>query len=360
MAYRSNFPAVATSPLFYSLFYKRAKLEDFVTEILAASIREDPRPFFSVLQSAHAVPGDLTNRKLIVDTQVGVRGAGVIDLVLYYDGGEGDRAWNQIWVEVKVDSGESGDQLANYTAYIAKQPENARPLLVTLASEQLRKKISAITWQDLWDRVQPKSAQYWRDLMALLEELGMADKFGRPITADEIASLPQAVSLFNKAVRILDRVCEKAAKLWPQGSIPASGKAVGRCAAKQFKDHDRITVHSTYGLCSVLVFGIEQAKTTVDLVFFVEPYNITAAWVRPAILKQAKKGGLPLEWARSNDPSDWQILMARQPLQSFNNHDAACSWLLDRFNELKVAGLLKLIPTLGSHPADKSENDADE
>jgi hypothetical protein len=349
---------VADLNLFYTLFYKRAKLEDFVTEILAAAIRDEPQPFLSALRSVHLTSEGSSNEKVRAETQVSVRGAGVIDLVLSLDTSNNDSdPWEDVWVEVKVGSGESGDQFANYTSYIAKQPKYSRPSLITLALSPLRKDIPALTWQDLWDRVGPESSQYWRDLATFLKELGMADEYGRPITPDEIAALPQAVSLFNKAVHILTRVSEKACELWPEGKIPTAKVAIKRRAAQQLKEHGRITVHSTNEFWSIIIFGVAQVETTVDLVVFVVPYDIKAAWVRPSILEQAEKSGLSPKWKRSNDPSDWNILMTREPLQSFKDHDAACTWLVDRFKELQSSGLLNLIPTLG--PTGKSEDEGD-
>src|SRR5438105_1086248 len=117
------------SGFFYGIFYKRNKLEDFVTDILAQCIRLDPKPFLAVLQSARVITPSSTTPKIVTYTQVGVSGAGVIDLMLYFGKGFENRNWDQIWIEVKVDSPESGNQIDNYLAYIAAQSKEAQPRL---------------------------------------------------------------------------------------------------------------------------------------------------------------------------------------------------------------------------------------
>lgn len=343
--------------LFYNLFHRK-KLENFVTEILASSIRADRGPFLAVLRSSGVISPSLKIHNLEAQTQVDVPGAGVIDLVVYLDTGPKNAVeWDQVWVEVKVNSPESGNQLNNYTSYIAKQPKKSQPHLVTLAQTSLRKDIPALLWQDLYDAVGSKCPQYWSDLKLFLEELEMADEYGKPITSNEVKSLLPAGSLFKKVARILNPVCEHAETLFPEGKIPVGDVKIRRRAALQFGEHERITVHSTRDLWSVIIFGVAEG----DLVVYVEPYSINAAWVRARILKQAQEGRLPLNWERSNDPGDWQILSVSQPLESFKTHDAASHWLVERLDEIKAAGIFKLIPILGEHPPEaKPDNESDE
>src|SRR6185369_17794793 len=73
--------------------------------------------------------------EVIVFTQVGIPGAGIIDLVIdmrYPD------VTREIWVELKVMAGESGRQLDNYGDHIRSLPDEHRPTLVTVARRPVR------------------------------------------------------------------------------------------------------------------------------------------------------------------------------------------------------------------------------
>jgi hypothetical protein len=88
--------------------------ENFTTEALAAAIRHDPDPIVQVLRSRGWL-AEIEQAEVIPHTQVRVSGTGCIDLVLEVSDGTRRCVF---WIEVKVDAGEHGEQLANYRRYI--------------------------------------------------------------------------------------------------------------------------------------------------------------------------------------------------------------------------------------------------
>lgn len=85
--------------------------ENFTTEALAAAIRTDPAPFLEFFQGAGLMPiGPIA--RLELETQLVLPGTGVLDLVLVaYVAG----VRRELWIEVKVLAGESGNQLDAYS-----------------------------------------------------------------------------------------------------------------------------------------------------------------------------------------------------------------------------------------------------
>lgn len=121
------------SSTFSRLFaYARSSLvdpkENFTTEALAALKRQDPSPFLRVLSDYGLLQGDDQPLEVAVQTQVPIRGAGTIDLLIELRG----RDWTaEVWVEVKVDATERGVQLTNYQTSIGRSAQSRPPRLAT-------------------------------------------------------------------------------------------------------------------------------------------------------------------------------------------------------------------------------------
>ena len=94
--------------------------ENFTTEALAGLIHDDPAPILRVLRDGGHLPLGKPS-DIALDTQVVLPGAGVLDLVLVIviDG----RRY-ELWIEVKVNAGESGTQLDAYRDHLARIPAN--------------------------------------------------------------------------------------------------------------------------------------------------------------------------------------------------------------------------------------------
>src|SRR5688572_3010995 len=98
---------------------KSDPLENFTTESLAAAIREDPSPFVELLRDRNLIPSHGDPVGVLPFTQVPVQGAGILDLVVAIDIRNPDFEAD-FWIEVKVNSPESGQQLHNYGKYLAE------------------------------------------------------------------------------------------------------------------------------------------------------------------------------------------------------------------------------------------------
>jgi hypothetical protein len=75
---RSTFGRLFT----YARESKADALENFTTEALAAAIREDPRPIVHLLRGMLLLPSEGDPVEVLGSTQVGVPGAGILDLVI--------------------------------------------------------------------------------------------------------------------------------------------------------------------------------------------------------------------------------------------------------------------------------------
>jgi hypothetical protein len=146
--------------------------ENFTTEALAIAIHRDPRPMALALKAmSWPLAGGGTQgtvHRLIAITSQGCsmsvqtqqwlpRSAnglelGYLDMVLRLSLTAGVDSV-EVWVEVKVDAPESGQQLANYTAHASTRPADARPIIVTLARSGLRSDYPSFLWDDIVDAV---------------------------------------------------------------------------------------------------------------------------------------------------------------------------------------------------------------
>ena len=97
--------------------------ENYTTEVLRAAIETDARPLRDALKAGVRI--DVASTSVVsVETQFAIATAGIVDMVLSFVDADLRRT---VWIEVKVDAGESGDQLANYARFISSLPEGHRP-----------------------------------------------------------------------------------------------------------------------------------------------------------------------------------------------------------------------------------------
>lgn len=189
--------------------------EDFTTEALAACIRSDPAPVLFLLERLSVIGSAGEVAEVVALTQVMEVGAGIIDLVLQLR--LPDRLM-EVWIEVKVAAGESGNQIDNYRRFIESQPDGLRPQLVTLSRWPIRPDpdLTWLAWQAVRAQALTSAEPYWRDLAAFLEDIDMADEFDAPTTSREAASLADAARLLGKTGRILLPVFDQARRSGPR------------------------------------------------------------------------------------------------------------------------------------------------
>jgi hypothetical protein len=351
---RSTFGRLFT----YTRETKADALENFTTEALAAAIREDPRPIVQLLRGMLLLPSLDDPIEVIAATQVGVPGAGILDLVLdvRYPG----RAV-EIWVEVKVRAGESGQQLNNYRNHLSEVPPDGRPRLVTLARVRLGQpdQLPWIPWQSIWRaaRGASTSSTYWHDLRSFLEEIGMADAFDDPVSAREAASLDDAASLFGKTRRILAAVGAESNVRWPAFKWPTDERRIQRVLSAQFSRHRRFLMVAGEVYRAYLFVGVTPIEGEAHAAVWVETRD-KAVEPRRRIIAAADAAGLSDAWER--DMGSWGGLHKFRRLVSFSSHGDVVQWFIDSLEELGQAGILALIPALGrAEPAEVTDDDLD-
>jgi len=312
--------------------------ENFTIEALAACIRSDPGPVLSLLERLSLIGSAGEVAEVVALTQVMQVGAGIIDLVLQLR--LPDRLM-EVWVEVKVAAGESGNQIDNYRRFIESQPDGLRPQLVTLSRWPIRPDpdLTWLSWQAVRAQALTSAEPYWRDLAAFLEDIDMADEFDAPVTSREAASLADAARLLGKTRRILLPVFDQARRDWPEVAWPASEEDVRKNLAVWYRDlgsyTSQIGDYSRKG--TWLVIGIWPAEGEAELGISVmtDPKFLPG---RSALLSLADTGGLPATWGRHM--AGREALKIRERLVSFPDHAAARTWLSDRLGELGAAGAL--------------------
>lgn len=320
---------------------RRWAVEDFTTEYLAAAIRHDPKPLIEPLREAGIDIG-IGHPDLEVLTQLHVQGAGRIDLVIRPLVPERAR---DIWIEVKVDAGESGDQLQNYLAYASTIPDGRRPVVATLSNRPLRPDVPALTWQALWDSANSSSSPYWKDLRIWMEERGMADGFNRPITSADLAGWAPAYSLLRKAGHVLETVADHVRAVWPESRMPNGTDKTRLMAAAQFY-HNRFAIHSRVDLPAYLMAGFRNAHSTIRRSVWIET-RPRDRYAKRALLERATAGGLPPSWVKDDRVGERITILAEDELLPDTELSEHTGWFIARIDELASAGLLDLIPRLG-------------
>lgn len=315
--------------------------ENFTTEALAAAVRHDPAPLLALLLEAGVVSAAAKLIKVLTQKTVPV---GIIDLVLLFDASE-------VWIEVKVDAPESGNQLSNYLKHVRTTPTIK---LVTLAKDRLHPEVEPLTWQRLRRAIDATgtTSPYWRDFRTYLEEIRMADAFDEPISSAERAALGPAHALLRKVARMLVPVAEAAASMAPHLGWRVTEPDVLKEVTSKLRAHGVMSISSRARLRAGISFGTypEDGDTGVGVWVWSHP---SATAERRQLLDAADTGNLPLPWERS--PVEWEALGVYRPLIEFDDHKAAASWLVERLGELESAGLMKLLPALGLPVAGEDE-----
>ena len=335
--------------------------ENFTTEALASAIRHDPAPMLAGLADRGVLDPEAV-RSLVPFTQVTFAGAGVIDLVLVVTSTDGDR---QIWVEVKVDAGLTGRQLDNYRRYIDAAADGVRRDLVLLSPGRIGTTVPhvAIRWRDVAAaaaRLAPGNP-FWTDLVIYLREIGMTDR-AFPITLRESAALDDAVGLYRKAVATIAATNRRLRAEGFSSWVLAPGSTrpwVNRRVAQQLRDHGRLMAYGGNRYKGVVLYGFHPRDGETFAVVWVEVDPKRTA-ERQSVRRQADRGGLDSSWLRPLDGVRWQVLVKEARAIAFDSEDAAAEFFVGCHRELRDAGLLDLIPRLGTVPDEEVVADDDE
>lgn len=316
--------------------------ENFTTEALRAAIVTDARPMLEALRAAKLL--DDTRCTMSAETQVNIRRAGQVDLILHAKGA----LERSFWIEVKVDADEHGDQLANYARFIENAyPQPPRPILLVLGPRRLDATLPWLSWQNIREAIvrSGTTSPYWRDLKEYLEEIGMADSYDEVTTEDEARSLPTARRLMGKATRILLPFAEMAGAIWPGSSWPETEAKVYSAMLSTFLNLGTLAIRNAVDLPANLSAGVYHDPTKNDawvrLWLWCRPTRIHE---RNEIFKLVQSREWGEEWFR--DDSAWELFGAYQRLITFVSHSDATAWLVAKLEELKAAGAFELLSHL--------------
>jgi hypothetical protein len=330
--------------------------ENFTTEALAALVRRSPQPFVAALAVAGLLP-EAQPALVFAATQVYVPAVGQLDLVVQatYEDTVLER-----WVEVKVDAGESGQQLANYARQLEGIESAIRPALLTLGPRPLGR--AATVPHVRWQAIYREASGYpdWADFRLYLEEIGMANAHDQPIGAAELLALGPAAALYNRLSSVLGLVLDAARSLYPQCQWPEGGAKVKDRFQHELDFRGRFTVRTDEGRVprrlAYLYLGAWHDMET--------PTGTLGLWVesdprygpqRRRLLHVAESGALPASWQRRLDR--WRALTVVVDPSSVVSSDGLVDWFLVRIEELSTSGVLDLLPELGRSMTDASPVD---
>lgn len=311
--------------------------ENFTTEVLAAAVRENADPLLDALRRRGIRLAD--EGRVEVWTQVGIAGAGILDLVIRRTTPTETR---ELWIEVKVTADETGQQLTNYAGAIAQRTSHPTTL-VLLSRHEIHGAHVWVRWQDVWDAVNGRRGptELWRLLRRWLEDRGMADRYEQGITAREAASLGDAFALMRKMERALQPAIDHAAELAPQLGWTTD---VPKRLQKSFTGWGTLTVSSTRPSSHGVSFGAywhsESAETWAGLRVW---HGERDTALRAVLMKAADAGALPTTWERAPADEPDAALVRYHRLAAFGDHDALSNWFRDSLEELGAAGILDAI-----------------
>ena len=313
-------------------------LENFTTEALAGAIRDDPAPMLRLLRDAELLPPSDT-MDLDLDTQVVLPGTGVLDLVLV---AVGDGHRHELWLEIKVNAGESGTQLDAYRRHLERIPAALRPTLITLGPHAVRDDptIPFLTWHRLRRMIGPTDTHGWRDFATYLAEVRMSDDFDQPVAAREAAALDDFRYLHGKVARIISDTAQAAAVQWPLLGWPTNEPTLRKKLFDRFASHQQLVVGVQRAKSCWLVLGTEPSAGEAQLMISVETWP-SAADIQREILGRAEAAALSADWHRSLGA--WGGLKRAERLVVLGDHDSAVAWLMERIGELSAAGVLGIV-----------------
>lgn len=325
-------------------FENREALENFATEALAAAIRHEATPFLALLADKGLIDRDSNQPAVTVRTQLYVQEVGIFDLVVA-DGSQG--RW-EVWIEVKINSGLSGDQLPRYAKYCSKHPPARLALLSPSHLLPNVPWISWISWQDVWQAIvgHTPASPYWRDLKLFLEEIHMADSFHEPIGSCEAAALEHARSMFRKVQRILKQAAIKANEIWPGSDWPTDDEDIRKVLNHQFWWHNYLAIYNKCHAFAGAKIGIGYDSAAdfqdawVGLWVFADPSPKYSNAINAIRELRPKLGS---DW-HDGVVEDWELIGSYRRLKSFPKPQDVSDFLIQQLQQLSDADILAKIP----------------
>lgn len=330
-------------------------LENFVTEALALAVRSAHGPLLTALQQTR-LPGQpplpLPGSDVVVQTQVYLAGA-FLDLTLAYTDEHGQAV--EVWIEVKVDAPESGEQLKAYAGHALAPARKCRPRLVVLSKAPLINAVDAdfawLPWTTLFavTHGHNQATETWLDLLTFLEEQQVANHSLVPITDAEAASLANAHHLFSKVGSVLCKVNRLVGTTWkqhPSMEWTHDGPLLNQIGNNFRASGKMVATHGP------LFIGMDMVGGSAYWTIAVKPDQAGKKGV-------ANLGQLALgpDWLREPDAS---VPLARRiRATACPNHDDAVAWFTTGLAELAAAGVVEAMLFAGSDPLVSDEQPVD-
>ncbi len=332
--------------------YKYAKgdlqvaLENFTTETLRIAIKEDPVPMLealATLQPAWAAEHGLRRLKWRARSQVQLPPSGWLDLVIEVLD-NGSRVQAEVWIEVKIGAGESGDQL---DFYLAQSLLRGRPVLVmTLAKHPVRSCVPNLTWSVLYQKARrgrPDSRSWqqhpgWKDFCLFLEEEHVTNDELGPITDLEAASLGPAHQLIGKVGEVVKTVQTRVTTMIPELSktkYADDAKLVNSLAIRFVSNGEMIGANGPLGYGLMWEDGTAYWKMALDA--GLGNFTISQTDARRKVAAEAAPT-LGDGWI--SPPAGRTLLVTRVRAAALESHEAVLRWMDLRLEELANSGLL--------------------
>lgn len=312
-------------------------LENFTTAALSIAINHDSRPIvealrnvdrsghegiaFPVLDLLRASPAGRVSvtadlQKVLYPTDTAR--IGYLDLVLIAR--DPNDQESTLWVEVKVDAWESGDQIPVYLAHAERTAP--KPDVITLGRTRISKLVPFVEWSHVVRAVESVSNPHYT--WVSLREFLLEEKIVRPIVRSLPADLGACIDL------IVD-VNGRIRHLWPNLGLAWSDGRL-ETALKNTVDRELLTTGGplVYGLA--LIDGVWQWCLRFSVARNYESIRLDAR----QILEDARS--LPIDWTRYADQPE--LLERRLPPGQLTSHDEIVRWFDEGLRQLRDVGLL--------------------
>jgi hypothetical protein len=315
-------------------------LENFTSTAVAIAINPDQRPMVEALRRVNRVGHETavapvldlfskpeTTRPVIVaDVQKTLwRDAelrmGYLDLVISVK--DADSRESAIWVEVKVDAWESGDQIPVYLDHAARL--SPKPDVITLGRTKITERVPFLIWRDVVDAVESVSNPHYT--WVSLREFLLEEKIARP----RMETMPSDVAA---CIDVIAEVNERIRVLW-RGMGPNMAWVETPLRKMLAKISDAELVASAgpliYGLVSI--DGLWQWCLRVTVA-----KNYARVRLDPRqILDDAQR--LPDDWIRQ--PDHLEVLERILPAGVRTSHDEIAQWFDEGLRQLRDGNVLR-------------------
>jgi hypothetical protein len=319
-------------------------LENFTTVALAIAIGHDDRPMRQALRAVDWTYKDATGQPararfgvatadvvaVAAETQVALWPAdgitlSYLDLVLTVSDAEQRRS--AIWVEVKVNALESGEQLATYESHAARLSPS--PAIITLGRMRVSPHCPCLKWSDIVDAIGsvPDPHPSWLSLREFL----LDQRIVRP-------PLPTELTIEADArIDIIVDVNRRVRDLWPNAGAGLAwvDGALRNYLRKSVEAHQELAASAGPLLYGLMAVGKSwEWSLVVTATRNYQRVRLDAQDIR----RDAEVGGLPQDWLRYTDR--FEVLERRLAPGTLDSHDEIVAWFDEGLRQLRDAKIV--------------------